>query len=304
MGVDCLDLLQFHWWDYLNPSYLDALQHLSEMQREGKIKLLGLTNFDTAHLRIIVKAGIKIHTNQVCYSLLDGRAGEEMAKFCVENDIKLLCFGTIAGGLLTEKYLRKPEPSLSSWSTMKYKRYILLLLLPLHAPANALFACHTSYIDVWGGWDLFQELLLTLEKVAKKHAVSIPNVAARYVLQQPAVAAVLIGARLTESEHIADTLKVSSAVPILHTQLYSTLRYIHLPCTLYSTLLYSTLLYSTLLYNTLLYSTPPPLHTQLNSTLSQHSCLLYTLHTLPICHITLLHQAVQLQARCRGHAGD
>ena len=34
-------------WDYLNLGYLDALQHLAELQREGKIKLLGLTNFDT-----------------------------------------------------------------------------------------------------------------------------------------------------------------------------------------------------------------------------------------------------------------
>lgn len=186
MGVDCIDLLQFHWWDYLNPGYLDALKYLSEMQREGKIKMLGLTNFDTAHLRIIVKSGIKIHTNQVCQSLLDARASGEMARFCTENGIKLLCFGTIAGGLLSEKYLRRREPKPKSWSAMKYKRYI----------------------DVWGGWALFQELLLVLERLGAKHGVSIPNIAARYVMQQPSVGAVIIGARLTESEHIADTLKL------------------------------------------------------------------------------------------------
>ncbi|CAF1226380.1 unnamed protein product, partial [Adineta ricciae] len=42
MGMNSLDLLQFHWWDYGNNSYLDALRYLSELQSEGKIKHLGL----------------------------------------------------------------------------------------------------------------------------------------------------------------------------------------------------------------------------------------------------------------------
>lgn len=189
LGVECIDLLQFHWWDYLNPGYLDALFYLSELQREGKIRLLGLTNFDTAHLRIIVKAGIKIHTNQLCCSLLDRRAQKDMATFCQEHGIKLLCFGTIAGGLLSDKWLGvEEEPTsangkIATWSAMKYKRYI----------------------DAWGGWPLFQELLRAAKTVAMKYDVSIANVAAKYVMQQPAVGAIIIGARLGESEHIENS---------------------------------------------------------------------------------------------------
>lgn len=52
------------------------------------------------------------------------------------------------------------------------------------------------------GW--FQELLLALGQIAEKHKVSISNVAVRYIADKPAVAAVIIGARLSISEHITD----------------------------------------------------------------------------------------------------
>jgi len=51
MGVDSFDLLQFHWWDYEDERYLTALGHLADLQREGQIKHLALTNFDTQHLK-------------------------------------------------------------------------------------------------------------------------------------------------------------------------------------------------------------------------------------------------------------
>ena len=37
MGVSRLDCLQFHWWVYSDPRYIDALKHMAEMQKEGKI---------------------------------------------------------------------------------------------------------------------------------------------------------------------------------------------------------------------------------------------------------------------------
>ena len=79
MGVECLDLLQFHWWDYADRSYLDALKHLADVQHEGKIRHLALTNFDTERLRIITDAGIRIVSNQVQYSLIDRRPEAAMA---------------------------------------------------------------------------------------------------------------------------------------------------------------------------------------------------------------------------------
>jgi len=183
MQSTSIDLLQYHAWNYADASYLDQLFMLQELKEEGLVKQLGLTNFDAAHLRIVATSGIKIVSNQVCFSLLDQRAAGEMAAVCKEFDIGILAFGTVAGGFLTEKWLNVPEPSqdeISNWSLMKYKRYI----------------------DTSGGWEKFQSLLNTIHKIAIEHDVSVANIASKFILEQPAVAAVIIGARLGESNHI------------------------------------------------------------------------------------------------------
>ena len=189
MGVECLDLLQFHWWDYSDESYLDALDHLAELQREGKIRHLALTNFDTECLRVIAEHGVSIVSNQVQYSLVDRRPEAGMAAFCGEHGMTLLAYGTLLGGLLSEKYLGRPDPlraELNTASLQKYKRMI----------------------DAWGGWALFQQLLAVLKQIADRYGVSIANVGVRYILDRPAVAGVIVGARLGVAQHIADNARV------------------------------------------------------------------------------------------------
>ena len=50
MNTETLDLMQFHWWDYRDQRYLDALEQLAALRASGKIRHLGLTNFDTERL--------------------------------------------------------------------------------------------------------------------------------------------------------------------------------------------------------------------------------------------------------------
>ncbi|MFY7799124.1 MAG: aldo/keto reductase [Dolichospermum sp.] len=191
MNVKSLDLMQFHWWEYRDNNYLDALKYMVELQTEGKIKHLALTNFDTEHLQIITAAGIKIVSNQVQFSLIDRRPQVNMVNFCQEHDIKLFTYGTVCGGLLSEKYLNKPEPKGSEINTTSLRKY-------------------KQMIDNWGGWGLFQELLNTLKTIADKHQVSIANVAVNYILNQPAVGGVIVGARLGIAEHLSDNAQVFS----------------------------------------------------------------------------------------------
>lgn len=186
---DRIDLMQFHAWNYADPRWLDGLFFLSELRKEGLIGNLGLTNFDTAHLRIALTSGIPIVSNQVCYSLLDQRAAGAMTELCKEYNVQLLAFGTLAGGFLSEKWLNKPEPdatALATWSEMKYKRFI----------------------DASGGWTSFQQVLSVLKDIAASHKTSVASVASRYILDQPAVAAVIVGARLGISQHVTDTLSL------------------------------------------------------------------------------------------------
>jgi aryl-alcohol dehydrogenase-like predicted oxidoreductase len=61
-------------------------------------------------------------------------------------------------------------------------------------------------IQNWGGWPLFQELLHTLQKIGRKHKVSVSNVATRWVLDFPCVGAVIVGARMGVSEQSQENL--------------------------------------------------------------------------------------------------
>lgn len=182
-----LDLLQFHWWTFDDPRYIDAMLELERLREEGVIGHLGLTNFDTAHLRLLLNQGVTIATNQICMSLLDRRGTEAMSELCLARGVRLLAYGSLGGGFLADRWVGAAEPDLvNDWSKMKYRRFI----------------------DAIGGWSALQSLLHTAQTIARKHGVSVSNVAARWVLEQKAVAAIIVGARLGESEHRADNLKL------------------------------------------------------------------------------------------------
>ncbi|HEX5185291.1 MAG TPA: aldo/keto reductase [Nitrososphaeraceae archaeon] len=190
MNVSSIDLLQFHWWDYDNPYYIDALKYLSELRDNGIIKHIGLTNFDTEHIQTMIDSDIKVISNQVQYSIIDRRPELKMVPFFLEHNISLLAYGSICGGLLSEHYLgRAQQPSASELNTLSLRKYIQM-------------------IDTWGGWNLFQELLSTLKRIADKYHVGIANVATRYILEKSAVAGVIIGVRLGITDHRNDNVKV------------------------------------------------------------------------------------------------
>ncbi len=111
-----------------------------------------------------------------------------MAAWCGSHGVTLLAYGTLLGGLLSERYLGRPEPGRGDLTTASLQKY-------------------KQMIDAWGGWSLFQELLAALKRVADRHGVGIANVGVRYVLDRPAVAGIIVGARLGIAEHIADNAR-------------------------------------------------------------------------------------------------
>ncbi|WP_419757709.1 aldo/keto reductase [Acidisoma sp.] len=191
LGVARVDLLQFHWWSFEHPAWLDALHEMEALRREGLIGAIGVTNFDAAHLELALADGIPLATNQISFSLLDRRAAGLLTELCARTGVRLLAYGTLCGGFLSETWLGRPEPSaMPDWSRAKYKRFI----------------------DAAGGWEAFQAILAAAAEIARKHGVSVANVATRWVLDQPAVAAAIIGARVTEREHRRDNAQVFSLV--------------------------------------------------------------------------------------------
>ncbi|MFN0184465.1 MAG: aldo/keto reductase [Aquabacterium sp.] len=178
LGTPRLDVAQMHWWDYRVPGYVECMQWLAELQRAGDIALLGTTNMDTPRLREIVDAGVPLATHQLQYSLLDRRPEHGLAAYCQANRIALLCYGVLAGGFISERWLGRPEPvpPLPNRSLVKYR----------------------LIIEDFGGWESFQRLLLLLQDIAGRHATTLAAVATHWVLQRPGVAVAIIGARTAE----------------------------------------------------------------------------------------------------------
>lgn len=63
------------------------------------------------------------------YSILDQRPGERMSQLCEERGVKLLCYGTVLGGLLSEKWLGHPTPNKSDFTTVSERKVSVAFLL-------------------------------------------------------------------------------------------------------------------------------------------------------------------------------
>ncbi|MEM6378133.1 MAG: aldo/keto reductase [Bacteroidota bacterium] len=188
LGVERLDLVQFAWWDYSKGNFVETAVHLSELQAAGKIRYIGITNFNTEAIQKMLDAGVSIVSNQTQYSILDHRPERAMTAICEKHQIHYLCYGVLAGGFLSDRYLDAPDPSqpLENRSLTKYR----------------------LIIDEFGGYEAFQEALKVLRKIANQYQVGIAEVATHYTLQKPMVAAAIIGAR--NRKHLSRLAQLAS----------------------------------------------------------------------------------------------
>lgn len=188
LGVERLDLVQFHWWDYDVPRYEEVALMLARLAAQGRIRHVGLTNFDTARVEALVGAGVPVVSHQVQYSVLDHRPAATMAPSCAARGIGLLAYGALAGGFLAEGWIDAPEPARPHTNRSLTKYHLI--------------------IDECGGWEWFQRLLRALAGVARRHGVGLGSVAIRYALDRPQVAAVIVGA--TSARHLEATMQALS----------------------------------------------------------------------------------------------
>lgn len=189
LKVERLDVVQYYWWDPDGkPGFVDTGLILRDLQAAGKIARIGVSNFNTRQLKVLVDAGIPIATNQPQYSPVDRRPESQMIPYCQEQGIVQLCYGTLSGGFFSADWLGKPEPfePLANRSLTKYK----------------------LIIEDFGGWGLFQELLQAMKDIGDKHGVTVALVALRWILDQPNVGAAIVGA--TSARHVDENLKVFS----------------------------------------------------------------------------------------------
>ena len=188
LGVEAIDLVQFHWWDYGEPRWREVAGWLAGLVADGRIRNLGGTNFDAERTAAMIDDGAPLVAMQVQYSLLDDRPGRAMADLAARSGMALLCYGSVAGGFLSDRWLGRTEPDgpLENRSLTKYK----------------------LIIDDCGGWDAYQHLLGALRGIADRHGTDIATVSSAWTLTRPHVAAAIVGAR--NADHLASNLAVAS----------------------------------------------------------------------------------------------
>ncbi|MEM0949789.1 MAG: aldo/keto reductase [Pseudomonadota bacterium] len=186
LKLERLHLVQFYWWDLSRGDAVAALEVADRAREKGKIAKLGVTNWDGAETQGFVDAGIDLVSTQVQYSLLDRRPEQYLVGWSKTNNLQLLCYGTLAGGFLTERWLGEPDPGFvfENRSLVKYR----------------------LIIDEFGPWAQFQDLLSVLKSIGVKHGVSLSAIATRWVLDQAQVAAAIVGARY--ARHLPKTIEV------------------------------------------------------------------------------------------------
>jgi aryl-alcohol dehydrogenase-like predicted oxidoreductase len=183
---EALDCVQLHWH---NPK-LDmtpTLETFAQFVQQGKIRYLGVTNFNCAMLKQALQVA-PITSHQVQYSLVDRRVENGMQALCKENGISLLPYGPLAGGFLSNKFLNVKTPSIEADHARSFY--------------------YSSMIEAHGGWNAVLEMLTTLSAIAKTYEKTIAQVALNWVKQQPGVTAVISGLTLNRQQilHNANAL--------------------------------------------------------------------------------------------------
>jgi aryl-alcohol dehydrogenase-like predicted oxidoreductase len=176
MGLEKLHLVQFHWWDYAKGDFVQVGRYLEELRREGLIETIGLTNFDCAHTKLLLDAGVSVKSNQIQFSLLDPRPFNGMLELARAHDIAIFCYGVLAGGLLSAA---RPGDEPTNRSHIKYQ-LIIDEIGELH----------------------YQKVLQQLQILAQKHHTTTANIATAFALQTPGVSSAIIGPRNTK--HIGE----------------------------------------------------------------------------------------------------
>jgi aryl-alcohol dehydrogenase-like predicted oxidoreductase len=178
LGVDHLDLYQVHWPDP-GVAFAETAGALDELVREGKIRHVGVSNFDGAQMAEFSRTW-PVETLQPPYSLLRRDVEEDVLPYCVEHDVGVLVYGALTHGLLTGSMSEHTTFASGDWRA--------------ESPD-------------FGG-EAFQRNLATVRELRDfAHEAldcSVAQLAIAWVLANPAVDVALVGAR--HPGHIEDSV--------------------------------------------------------------------------------------------------
>lgn len=182
LGIERIDLYQIHWpkWPSSPPghdpggSIEEAWQTLSDIQREGKVRHIGVSNFDAAQLARI-EAIAPVTSLQPPYSALRRDIESEILPFCLAHGLGVLVYSPMQSGLLSGRMTRERIASLPEGDWRRRAKWFQEPIL-----GQAL------------------ELVEVLRRIGERQGRSPAEVAIAWVLHHPAVTAAIVGARRPE----------------------------------------------------------------------------------------------------------
>jgi myo-inositol catabolism protein IolS len=200
LGEECIDLYMVHWpLNNENGIVAKAFKDLMELQKEGKIKHIGVSNFGVAQLKEAMATGVKIAVNQLCYNLIFRSIEFEILPFCIQNSIQVTCYSPLMQGILTGRYSTADE-------------------IPLVRRRSRHFDCKTNEKSRHGEDGHENTLFETLGKLvdySKKINIPLSDLAIAYPLHKKGITSVIVGATKKEqvlSNANAGSLKLDEAI--------------------------------------------------------------------------------------------
>jgi aryl-alcohol dehydrogenase-like predicted oxidoreductase len=190
LGTDHIDLYQVHEWDGLTPLE-ETLEALDLLVRSGKVRYVGASNYAGWQLmKALGTAGRlglpRFVSQQIYYSLQAREAEYELIPAAVDQGLGVLVWSPLAGGLLSGKYRRDLQPPAGSRQLTDWNE-------PPVRDQDALY-----------------EIVDVLVSIGEERGVSAAQVALAYLLGQPAVTSLVVGAKT--AAQLADNLSAADLV--------------------------------------------------------------------------------------------
>jgi aryl-alcohol dehydrogenase-like predicted oxidoreductase len=190
LQIDTIDLYQMHWPPRDNgPSLEETWTAMSELQKDGKVRWIGVSNFDAAQIRR-AQAVAPVTSNQPPYSIVRRAIEAELLPFCQRQGIGVISYAPMASGLLTGAMTRERAAAL---------------------PADDFRSRNPEFREPRLSKNI--ELVERLRRVGARHGRGPGEVAIAWVLRHPAITGAIVGARnaqQAESVMRASELRLSS----------------------------------------------------------------------------------------------
>ncbi len=171
LGIERIDLYQFHWPDDTGTPVEDSWSEMSKLVKEGKVRAAGVSNFNI-ELLDRCEAVRHVDSLQPPFSLINRRAAEKEIPWCEKHNTGVICYSPMQSGLLTDSFtaLRVAKLSEDDWRRRASE---------FNEP------------------NLSRNLALrdALRPIAQRHGASVSSVAIAWALVWPGVTGAIVGAR-------------------------------------------------------------------------------------------------------------